>query len=193
MKKYMQAAVAAVAMAVVSGGAFAADQGAFFINGNLGQSHFHDRGFNDRSDTSGALRAGYSWQGDTADFGIETGYVDLGKASGSVAIGTTAVGFSAKAKGPLLGVNGRYKFRNKMYISGRAGWFHTRMEMDAGGFGSGSYNGDGTYAGVGVGYDVTQHFSLGVGFDNYHGRIKFNGRKYGESIGVFSGFAEYRF
>ena len=84
MKKHIQMIAVAGAMAAASGSAVAADPGAFFINGNLGQSTYHDGGFDNNTDTSGAIRAGYSWQSYKVDFGVEGGYVDLGRATGEI-------------------------------------------------------------------------------------------------------------
>ena len=193
MNKRIPMAAIAVALAAVSTSSFAADQGAFFINGNLGQSNYHDSGFTDHTDTSTSVRAGYSWQGSTTDFGVEAGYVDLGKASGSVSANNAIANYSVKGKGPLLGVNFKYKFNNKMFLSARGGWFHSSLDANISGLGSQSFHGDGGYLGAGVGYDISSHFSLGVSYDDYHARAKIYGVKSGESIGVFSGFAEYRF
>ena len=176
-------------LAAVSGSALATDQGAFFINGNLGQSTYHDSGFNDNTDTSGAIRAGYSWQSYKVDFGVEGGYVDLGRATGE-AYGDK---FSVKGKGPLLGMNIKYKFENQMFVYARGGYFHSTMDAHVDGFGSENFHGNGGYLGAAVGYDITPQFSLGLAYDDYHGRVRVDGEKSNESIGVYSGFAEYRF
>jgi hypothetical protein len=171
----------------------AAEPGSFFINGNIGQATWHDSGFSNKTDTSSALRLGYSWQSDTTEFGLEGGYVDLGRATGTVYAGNARAGFSAKATGPLLGANFKYKFANRMFVSARGGWFRSKLDATIEGVGSQSYSGDGAYLGAGVGYDITRQFSIGVGYDDYHGRVTINGTKSNESIGVVSGFAEFRF
>ncbi|OOG63935.1 hypothetical protein B0E46_08335 [Rhodanobacter sp. B04] len=193
MNKRISMVAVAVALAAASTSSFAADQGAFFINGNLGQSNYHDNTFSNHTDTSTAVRAGYSWQNNAIDFGVEAGYVDLGKASGPLTANNMTVNFSAKVKGPLAGANFKYKFSNKMYVSARGGWFRSNMDASISGFGSDSFHGDGSYIGAGVGYDISRHFSLGVNYDAYHARAKVYGVKAGESIGMISGFAEYRF
>lgn len=189
MKKHIQMIAVAGALAAASGSAVAADPGAFFINGNLGQSTYHDGGFDNNTDTSGAIRAGYSWQSYKVDFGVEGGYVDLGRATGEI----FGEKYSVKGKGPLLGLNIKYKFENKMFVSARGGYFHSTLEEGVQGFGSDSFHGNGAYLGAGVGYDITPQFSLGLSYDDYHGRVRFDGYRFNESIGVYSGFAEYRF
>ena len=77
-KKIIGKTVLATVLGVVSTTALAVDPGAFFINGNIGQSHYHDQGFNDRTDTSAAVRAGCAWHvGDASDVGVEAGYANL--------------------------------------------------------------------------------------------------------------------
>lgn len=193
MNKYSKMTVIAIVLAAASGSAFAADQGAFLVNGNLGQSHYNDSGFNDRTDVSTAVRAGYSWQSDVVDFGVEAGYVDLGKARGTVYASGISANYSAQGKGPLAGINLKYKFGNQWFVAGRLGYFRSTLVENVSGYGSQSFSGNGGYIGASVGYDITAHFSLGAGYDNYRGRVKFSGNSYSDNIRVISGFAEYRF
>lgn len=201
MDKHFMLIGSVVALALISTSAPASEPGAFFINGDLGQSHFHDSGFTDKTDTSSALRAGYRWNSDRFAFGVEAGYVNLGTAK-STALEYTPYKetFDVKGKGPLAGVNARYTFADNIYLSGRAGWFRSKFDVRTTSalvepvqtF-SNSYQGDGSYAGVGAGYNITPNFGLGVAFDDYHGRARINDIKVGESVGVFSGVAELRF
>ncbi|EIL94412.1 MULTISPECIES: outer membrane beta-barrel protein [Rhodanobacter] len=194
MNKVIRMAAFALALGTVSTGAFAADTGAFFINANVGQSHFHDSGFDDRTDTTTAARVGYAWHmGDASDLGVEAGYVNLGQASGSLIVNFNTVNLKTKLTGPLLGANFKYTFNNKIYLSARAGWFRSKFDANVTTLGSDSFSGDGAYSGVGVGYDVTPHFSLGVNFDEYHSRATVYGTKAKEAVSSLSGFAEYRF
>jgi hypothetical protein len=190
MKKFIRMIAVAGALAAASGSAMAVDdEGAFFVNGNFGPSTYYDHGFKDNTDTSEAIRAGYSWQSYKVDFGVEGGYVDLGRATGEA----YGVKYSARGKGPLAGLNLKYKFESKVFISARGGYFRSTLDEHVKGYGSDSFHGNGAYVGAGVGYDITPHFSLGLSFDDYHGRVSFDGDKASDDIGVYSGFAEYRF
>lgn len=193
MNKRIQMSAIAIAMVAASGSAFAADQGAFFINGNLGQSHFHSRYYTDNTGTSSAARVGYAWNlgSGAGGLGVEAGYVNLGRASVSAYDG--AYSASAKLSGPVVGANYKYTFNNKMFVSVRAGWFRSKFDTKVSGIGSQSFSGNGAYSGVGVGYDITPHFSLGVNFDEYHGRATVYGTKAKQAVSSLSGFAEYRF
>ena len=195
MNKRIQLTAIAGVFALASTSLMAADQGAFFINGNLGQAHYHDSGFSNGSntDTASALRAGYDWNVDHWSFGAEGGYADLGKATGKIFAGGNVASFNIKTTGWLLGGNAKYRFDNHMFVSARLGWFRSNFDVNVPGLGSQSFSGNGAYSGLGVGYDFSQHFSLGMNYDGYHGRATFYGTKVKESIGVYSAFAEYRF
>jgi len=198
MNNRIHITVAAVLLAAASTAAMAADDGAFFINGNLGQSRYRDSGFNDKTDTAGAVRLGYDWNAGAFSFGAEGGYVDLGKASGLGYVSYAGTyggtyGISAKTSGWLLGGNFKYRFGNNMYLSSRAGWFRSTFDTNVSGLGSQSYAGNGGYVGLGLGYDFNRNFGIGASYDRYHGRATIYGEKVGENIDMFSAFAEFRF
>jgi len=194
MSKRFTIAVAALSLSCASSAALAALPGQFFINGSAGQSNYHDSGFNTgHTDTALAGRFGYAWNNGPVSYGVEAGYVDLGKATGSVYTGSGYTNFSGKASGPLLGVNMTYHFRNHMFLNGRLGWFHDKFDTTIEGVGSQSFSGNGGYIGVGAGYDFNEHFGVGLAYDHYNVRAKIYGTKSQDSVGVFSGFVEVRF
>jgi opacity protein-like surface antigen len=209
MNKIMTVALGA-ALAVASASAAAADaNGAFFINAGVGQSQYHvgrtdGLGFAlDDKDTAGALRIGYMWHASPSfDLGIEGGYVNLGKITGDYNDGDYVAHGDIETYGWLLGVNGKYAFASHWYISARGGWlrstgdltfrdhYNSTGESD---YVSADGDGDGWYGGVGVGYDFTPNFSMGVNYDNYHGKAKAYGFGVGANIGTYMVSAEYRF
>lgn len=192
MSKRSTIAVAAMALSCISTGSLAATtSGRFFLNGSVGQSTWHDDGFNtSKTDTATAWRFGYAWNIDQVSYGFEAGYADLGK-------GTCYSGFgssdpSGGATGPLVGVNMTYHFRNRMFVNARLGWMHDNIDFKIDGSSS-SYSGDGGYAGVGVGYNFSENFGIGVAYDRYNVRAQINGSRPQDGVDVFSGFAEVRF
>jgi OOP family OmpA-OmpF porin len=195
MKKYFGIAAFAALLVTASTSSFAADQGAFFINTNVGQSNFHDHGdFSSDTPINATLRAGYYWQSEVWDFGLEGGYASLGKAKGSIVVpGFSTFNYAAKVDGPLAGATLKYKFQNRMFLSARAGYFGSRINLSGDGLGSQTKSGGGSYIGAGVGYDLTPHFSLGVNWDEYRARVSSSGVTTKFGITVLSGFAEYRF
>ena len=195
MKNHFGKAAFAVLLVAASSSSFAADQGAFFINTNVGQSNFHDKADFSRNTSTGAtLRGGYYWQSEVWDFGLEGGYASMGKARGSIAVpGYTTFNYAAKVAGPLAGATVKYKFQNRMFLSVRGGYFGSRITLSGDGLGSQTKSDAGNYIGAGVGYDLTRHFSLGLNWDEYRSRASFSGVTTKFGITVVSGFAEYRF
>jgi hypothetical protein len=195
MNKRFQMAAIAIALAVSSTTAFADESGAFFVNANLGQSSYNSNNsaLSNNTAFSTAVRGGYSWYSPAVDFGFEAGYVDLGKVSGVINGGGISTNVSAHAQGPLLGIDLKYKFQNRWFISGRLGYLHTSLTESASGIGSMNDHGGGGYAGLGVGYDITKNFSLGASYDNYRIKVRVDGVNASGNVGMFSGFVEYRF
>lgn len=210
MSKILTAAFGA-ALAVASTASAAAEtQGAFFINAAVGQAQYHvgrsaGQSYSvsvDDKDTAGALRFGYAWNvGNGFNLGVEGGYADLGKASAgfSFSDGST-IRTGVHAKGWLLGGNAKYNFAGPWYATARAGWFRTNADASyrysEPGYSesfSGGGHGNGWYGGVGVGYDFAPSFSLGLNYDNYHAKARYNEASIGGNVGTYMLTAEYRF
>jgi OOP family OmpA-OmpF porin len=204
MNKFLATAIAA-ALAAASTASFADTiNGGFFINGNLGQSNYRvsKQDWTDRNDFAEAVRFGYTWY-NTVDFGVEAGYVNLGELGYKVKGGGYYFKDAIEGRGLLLGVNGKYRFAGKWYVSARGGWMrsHATERLSSnypglpgfGGSESFSSNDNGWYAGAGVGYDFTPNFSLGVNYDNYHSKATFGDFDASANVAMYSAFAEYRF
>ncbi|MGN2249179.1 outer membrane beta-barrel protein [Frateuria sp. GZRe14] len=218
MNKILTVALGA-ALVAASASASAADaNGSFFINAGVGQAQYHvghtdGLGYKlDDKDTAGALRFGYAWKvGNGFDLGVEGGYVDLGKLvakyhgeneDASLIVNEKA---DIEASGWVLGANGKYAFGNKWFVSARAGWFRSTADAsyryeeiyadapDYREYASGDADGNGWYGGVGVGYDFAPNFSLGLNYDNYHGKAKTDLGSIDGNIGVYTVTAEFRF
>jgi OOP family OmpA-OmpF porin len=204
MNKYLTA-TAALALASACTSSFAQDAGAFFINAGVGQSQYHvddtdTAGYaTDNGDTAAALRVGYLWRG-PMDFGVEGGYADLGKLKASLISGGVLQEVRIHSKGWLLGATGKYHFADQWFVSARAGWLHTSSDVDYrvstpvdAMSASNSVDGDGWYGGMGVGYDVSSSFSLGVNYDDHHVEAKTGNASADANVGTWIVTAEYRF
>ncbi len=152
----------------------AANKSGFFVNGAIGRADL-DNGFYDDRDTSYSIDAGYRWALAPAfAFGIEAGYTDLGSFSPNFVSVTTPTSSlligKAEIRGPSLGVNGHWNLSDTWYLSGRTGLFNAGVKgnfMDAGSSFQTVDHRTKAYAGVGIGYDFSDQFGLGLNYDRY--------------------------
>ncbi|MEV8521327.1 outer membrane beta-barrel protein [Dyella marensis] len=164
----------------------------FFVTGNLGQSNYRVGGLNDKSDVFQSVRFGWRWNNIV---GAEAGYTSLGQAKQYV--GTTTIGVEPKAA--IIGVNAKYDFYGSWFVSGHGGYLRSRT---VGSITIGdvrttekSWN-NGWYAGVGVGYNVTDNVALALNYDNYHvkyGRGGSDQPQTNGTVAAYSASIEYRF
>jgi opacity protein-like surface antigen len=150
----------------------------FFVNGSIGRTELN-KGAYDDNDTAYIANLGYRWAlAPNFALGIEGGYTDLGKWSGDLAILTDPPEGSrfidSELKGWTLGANAHWNFTDNWYLSGRAGLFRANLKGDYLTIVSGDVarlSVDDTsnkwYAGVGVGYDFTRNFGVGISYDYY--------------------------
>jgi OOP family OmpA-OmpF porin len=135
----------------------------FFVAGNLGQSNPR-AGFTHKNGVFQGINAGWRWDG---ILGAEIGYACLGRAK----IRMPGESGSQQSQAGTAGLNARYNFLPNWYVSGRTGYARVRAlsERVAGNFsGKTSRWNSGWYRGVGVGYNMTRHASLGLNYDNYY-------------------------
>jgi len=210
-KLALSAALAALALSPVLSQAAHADdtstsapaastnwQDNFFVAGQLGQSQYrvdsnvlnHDHGVFQN------VRFGWRWNGLV---GPEIGYVYLGQPK----YADNAGQLSVKPRAATVGVNAKYNFYQAWFVTAHAGYMRSQTKFDAiDAFGGDRYKtwNNGLYAGVGVGYDVTNNFSVGLNYDNY--RLQAGNSTSFDNIGVshsranvaaYSASVEYRF
>lgn len=194
MSRKLTALALFTAAACFGASAQAADVTGWFVNGGVGSAHykasFEGTNLGKESDTGFQINGGWRSQ----FIGFEGGYVDLGSISGNDGAGTSA---SVSGKGLTLGLNGHFNPTEKWYISARAGFFRWTMDARAdladgnGGVEhlSGSEHGLNGYAGVGTGFDINRHWSVGANFDYY----KINKHHLNIDTKLYSVTAEYRF
>ncbi len=198
------AAGLAVMLAATSVAA-SAQEGQFFINGNLGKSNVSGSSQGgDDSATAWALRLGYAWRESALSYGLEAGYADLGKTSQSGTYGyidSNAVqhlapySYSRSIEGWMLGGNLKYDFGSQWYLSARGGWFRPEVTTTSTGFNGaryqGSYADDRWYAGIGTGYNFSRSWSVGVSYDYFDlGSSHYSGSNY---VSSYSIALEYRY
>jgi OmpA-OmpF porin, OOP family len=206
MKKWIANVAIGAAMVATSGAAMAVD-GQFFVNGEVAGSDVNIANLQGRSQTStaGAVRLGYLWNAGTISWGVEAGYVDLGKVTGYNNYAVYDAGgpydplrVNLKTYGELLGGNFKLHYGDYgWFLSARGGWFHSQTTAhvrDQLGYASASSSssGDGFYAGIGAGYDFSRNMGISLNYDLYQSRASgiYDGRF---NTSVYGGTFEYRF
>lgn len=163
-----------LALALVLGGAMSAtavsaqDVNGFFLQGKLGSASSSSNDFDDEV-TSFQFNGGYRW----GAFGIEAGYVDFGGFEGE----DRNFDLDADINGFTLGGNFRTSFSDSWFFGARAGAFFWEADADTVVPSSTSPTSflvvrrgeDSTdfYAGVSVGYDFNEQFSVGLSYDYF--------------------------
>ena len=205
----------------------AVGSGNWFIGANVGRTNGSDTGgfgsnasgFNFLHGEQGrrtgyGVLGGYRWKvGQDLCLGVEGGYTDLGNYRVKNIFNDNDVNQRKSRnalRGWMVGVNGKLNLVPQWYISAHGGYFRANdnsnnynnsVGQDIG-FSNGGRPGRGSwYAGIGTGWDINQHFSVGVNYDYFHanaGKVKNNatgdvstGLK--RSTGIVSLAGEYRF
>ncbi len=178
-----------VAAACVGNSAQAADVTGWFVDGGVGSAHYkatYEGLSGTESDHGFQINGG--WR--SHFIGVEGGYADLGSVSENDGVGDSA---SLSGKGWTLGLNGHFNPTDRWYISARAGFFFWKLDghltLADGTSGAGSENGMNGYAGLGTGFDIDRHWSVGVNFDYYN----INKHHVNIDTKMYSVNAEYRF
>lgn len=127
-----------MAAAVVAAPAMAADTPSWYVGFGLGQSNVKDVcsdaaaggfvGSCDDKDTGWKIFGGYEFN---RNFGVELGYVDLGKVNASGSVGGVAVNADAKTKGwEVVGI-GTIPLHDQFGVYGKLGFFRWDVDVSA--------------------------------------------------------------
>jgi hypothetical protein len=217
MEKLFLTAAAAAALSFASFGAKASSEGTFIgLNGGRTNYDISHADFHDKTDTAFGAVVGYRWAVDRPFyFGVEGGYVDLGKIQSryeaSVPYSSTLVDTykekdELKGRAILIGANGKWELPHHWTITGRLGVAHSHTSYDykinetignqnvySDSYHSSS-NDNGIYAGLGFGYDFTPNLGVTVNYDNYSLKAQnITGDKRTVNVGVWGGAVEFRF
>ena len=176
--------VTALALTIAAAAAYSSSARAdgFFVDGRFGRSDFDSSG----KDTALGINGGYRW----GAFGLEGGYIDLGSSDAGAGRSNMGAYSGIDLKGWTAGVNGHFNLNPNWYLSARAGVFHWKADVDlANTANNAKFNGNDWYAGVGVGYDFSERFGVGLNYDRY--RAGKNGFDFGaDTVSVNT---EFRF
>lgn len=163
---------------IVAVGACSAHAFDIYAGGSLGLTKFHSDGLTDTSDTGLKLFAGTPI---TPMFGIEGGYVDLGKAKdGSVSVTASGLYVDALIHGEVA---------PKMSLFGKVGTFLGDVKVSGPG-GHDSKSNTSFKFGVGGAYQLNKNVDLRAEWERYH--LEAPGDTTG-NVDMFSIGAIYRF
>lgn len=201
MKKTLLALTMAAAGFVAAPAAFAQDQApaatqqGWYVSADAGYANV-SKGPYDTGKFAGGVKGGYRFAiNPETSLGVEVGYQYLGRLSAQSQYANQVAGNTqSKLRGSTAGLDLRYSFAPNWYGELRGGLFYAQGEGITNGanpefrqYGRTNY-----YAGAGVGYNLSQNWSVGLNYDYYDGsdngvqRVQLDTSKYSLS-------AEYRF
>ena len=193
-KKYLALAIIAGSIGVTQT-ALASELNGWYVNGNVGHAHYDASvpGYGNGSDTGTAFMVNGGYR-DRNILGYEAGYTYLGSVTAKDSIGDHA---KLSGGGWTLGLSGHFNPSDHWYISARGGAFLWKLKAKATlvntdgstTTSSGNEQSLGWYAGVGTGYDISRHWSVGANFDYY----KIHKSSYDIGTKLLTVSAEYRF
>jgi outer membrane autotransporter protein len=151
----------------------AAETSGFYLDGAVGRASSH---IGESDNTVSLLDAGYRWSW----FGLDVGYVDMSRANSPIykdqmGIVPQLSRYGSKESGVTLDASGRWQIGDRWYYTLRAGlysWHNTFYQTTYAPAASHSKSTDSSVswnAGLGVGYDFTDNFGVGLRYDAYHG------------------------
>jgi OOP family OmpA-OmpF porin/outer membrane immunogenic protein len=155
--------------------ALAQDSG-FFLEARGGSASVDEDNYDDTT-TAFEIGGGYRWGG----FGVEAGYVTFNDFEDEF----DSLNISAELDGWIVGGNLRFPFADQWYFAARGGLFWWSADADTvlcvNPNPGGGENCDRVgisdddmdfYAGVGVGYDFSDQFSVGVAYDYFGAELE---------------------
>lgn len=177
---------------VLSFGLAHASGAGFFVDAGVGATNPDgDSG----SDTAYRVGLGYRWAvGEQAHLGLHAGYVDLGTvATGSVTTigGSGSFTRSIDVDGRLatVGADARFALAPQWHVDVRGGYLRGHLHANVPRVLIGGDDPNGWTAGVGVGYDINDHWTADLGYDQY--RLNVSDNHF--DVGVAGAGLEYRF
>jgi opacity protein-like surface antigen len=199
MKKTLFAvALAAVGFAAVPA-AFAqsaptqtAQQG-WYVGAEAGYGQINKGPYDSNGDAIGGIKGGYRFAiNPETSIGVEAGYQYLGRIDARDGAGSS---FRSKLYGPTLGANLRYNFTPNWYGEVRAGGFYAQGQglTNTANPSYERFERTRYYAGIGVGYNIDQHWSVGVNYNYYDGTSRGGDRGVQLQTNAYTVAAEYRF
>jgi OmpA-OmpF porin, OOP family len=179
MKTLFAVALAAAGLATVPA-AFAqtaptAQQG-WYVGAEAGYGQVNKGAYDNKGNYIGGIKGGYRFAiNPETSVGVEAGYQYLGFVDAKGAYNGDS-SLRGRFHAPTLGANLRWNFNPDWYAEVRAGAFYAQgVGLTNNAYALNTverFNRVRPYAGVGVGYNINQHFSVGVNYNYYDATSK---------------------
>jgi OmpA-OmpF porin, OOP family len=171
-----------------------AQQG-WYVGAQAGYGQVDNNGpYKNQGNYIGGINGGYRFAiNPEASFGVEAGYQYLGfiDAKGANNVSSDR----ARLYGPTLGANLRWNFNPNWYAEIRAGALYAQGQGLTSAYDTSydRFERVRPYAGVGVGYNINQNFSVGVNYNYYDGSSRGGNQGVQLDTNAVTVAAEYRF
>jgi OmpA-OmpF porin, OOP family len=199
MKTLFAVALAAAGLAVVPA-AFAqtaptgtAQQG-WYVGAEAGYGMVNKGAYDNKGNYIGGIKGGYRFAiNPEASVGVEAGYQYLGFVNAKNSYGGDLAP-RGRFHSPTLGANLRWNFNPDWYAEIRAGAFQAKgVGLTDNAYAYQRISTIRPYAGVGVGYNINQHFSVGVNYNYYDATGKGGNQGVQLQTNAVTVAGEYRF
>lgn len=148
-----------------------AQQG-WYVGAEAGYGQVNHGAYDNKGNYIGGIKGGYRFAiNPETSVGVEAGYQYLGFVNAKGAYNNDS-SLRGRFHAPTLGANLRWNFNPDWYAEVRAGAFYAQgagLTNNAYALNTSyeRFNRVRPYAGVGVGYNINQHFSVGVNYNYY--------------------------
>lgn len=169
-------------------------QQGWYVGAEAGYGEINKGPYNNNGNAIGGIKGGYRFAINPAtSIGVEAGYQYLGQVDARGASNDSSL--RSKLYGPTLGANLRYNFTPNWYGEVRGGAFYAQGQGLTNGADPSYQRFDRTryYAGVGVGYNITQNWSVGVNYNYYDGTSRGGNHGVQLQTNAVTVAGEYRF
>jgi OOP family OmpA-OmpF porin len=169
-----------------------AQQG-WYVGAEAGYGQVNKGVYDNQGNYIGGLKGGYRFAiNPEASVGVEAGYQYLGVIDAKGANDDSSL--RGRLHGPTLGANLRWNFNPEWYAEVRAGAFYAQGQGLNDAYTSYQrFERIRPYAGVGVGYNIAQNWSVGVNYNYYDGTGKGGNQGVQLQTNAVTVAAEYRF
>jgi len=185
---------AAVPAAFAQSAASPTSQQGWYVGAEAGYGEINKGPYNDKGNAIGGIKGGYRFAiNPEMSVGVEGGYQYLGQVDARSDSSKSSL--RSKLDGPTLGASLRYNFAPNWYGEIRSGAFYAQGQglTDTVNPTYQHFNRISYYAGAGVGYNISQNWSVGLNYNYYNGTSRGGSKGVQLQTNAVTVSGEYRF